>query len=83
MGYATLLDAMFRGLDFMKLPWWPVAQKRSVESFVLQGLDVIPRTAGVAFTVAGENELVEIMERRMNPRNYDPAFCAAVLRKWR
>ena len=56
---------------------------RSVESFVLRGLDVIPRTAGVARTIAIENHVVTMVERHMNPRNYDPAFCAAVLRKWR
>ena len=53
MGYATLLAAMARGLDSLPLPWWPAAQKRSVESFVLRGLDVIPRTAGLAHKLGG------------------------------
>ena len=83
MGYSTLLAAMFRGLDLLPWPWWPAAQKRSVESFVLQGLDDIPRTAGVAHTVDGETHVVAKIERRMNQCDYDPAFCAAVLRKWR
>ena len=84
MGYDILIDAMARGLDMLLLPWWPAAQKRSVESFVLQGLDVIPRTAGIpASHVTGEEPVVAVMERRMNPRNYGPAFCASVLRKWR
>ena len=84
MGYITLLLAMFRSLDLLKLPWWPAAQKRLVESFVLQGLDVVPLTAGIpANLIAGEDRLVAIIEEDMNPRAYDPAFCAAVLRKWR
>ena len=47
MGYDTLLHAMFRGLDLLTHPLWPTVQKRMVESFVLRGLDVIPRTAGI------------------------------------
>ena len=30
MGYNTLLDAMCRCLDMLRLPWWPAAQKRMV-----------------------------------------------------
>ena len=68
----------------MVLPWWPAAQKTTVESFVLQGLDVIPLTAGIpARLVTGEKYLVSFFEKDMNPRDYRPAFCAAVLRKWR
>ena len=58
-------------------------QKRSVESFVLRGLDVIPRTAGVAHTICGKDDLVAVIERYMTARLYDPAFCASVLCKWR
>ena len=83
MGYGTLLDAMLMSLDLLRCPWWTATQRRSVESFVLQGLDVIPRTAGVALTFENEDRLVARIERRMNPRDYDPAFCASVLRKWR
>ena len=55
-----------------------------VESFVLKGLDIIPRTAGIsAELIAGENGVVSMVERNMNQQNYDPAFCAAVLHKWR
>ena len=81
--YDTLLDAIYRGLDLCPFPWWMAAQKRSVELFVLQGLDVIPRTAGAAFTIAGEEEFAAMMERYMNLRNYYSAFCAFVFRKWR
>ena len=84
LGYTTLMDAMFRGLSSLRQPLWPAAQKRSVESFVLQGLDVIPRTAGIpAYLIGGEDDLVMVIEKRMSPHAYDPAFCAAVLRKWR
>ena len=83
MGYNTLLAAVFTGLNLLTFPWWPATQRRSVDSFVLQGLDVIPRTAGIEHTIAGEDHVVAMIEGRMNPRQYDPAFCAAVLRKWR
>ena len=84
MGYGTLVDAMFRGLDLLPCPWWPAAQKRSVEWFVLRGLDVIPRTAGIlAGMIAGEEQLVVSVETLITSRLYDPVFYAAVLRKWR
>ena len=84
MGYVTLLRAMARSLDLLRGPLFPVAQKRLVESFVLQGLDFIPRTAGIpADLIAGEDIVVSIIEEGMNPRDYKPAFCASVLRKWR
>ena len=84
MGYSTLLLAMYRSLDLLREPLWPAAQTRSVESFVIQGLDVIPRTAGIpSHLLRGEDFLVAIIEKNMSPRSYNPAFCAAVLRKWR
>ena len=85
MGYETLLLAIFSALNFLSLPLWPTAQKRTVESFVLQGLDVIPRTAGIkADLIAGEGDVVAIIEENMlNMETYTPGFCAAVLRKWR
>ena len=84
MGYTTLLLAMFRSLHMLPLPLWSAAQKRMVESFVLRGLDVIPLTAGIPPRwVQVEGFLVVPIEQRMSPHNYEPAFCAAVLRKWR
>ena len=85
MGYVSLLDALFRCLDLLPHLFWPAAQKRVVESFVLQGLDSIPLTAGIpAELIAGEDRLVASIEHEdMNPRLYGPLFCAAVLRKWR
>ena len=68
----------------LPVPLWPAAQKGMVESFVLQGLDIIPLTAGIpAHLIAGEDSLVAIIEENMNPDAYEPAFCAAVIRKWR
>ena len=84
LGYTTLLRAMARSLDLLKQPLWRAAQVRLVESFVLQGLDVIPRTAGVpADLVCAEDRGVMAIEKFMSPRHFEPTFCAAVLRKWR
>ena len=84
MGYNTLLNTMYRSLDLLTQPYWPTVQKRMLESFVLQGLDVIPRTAGIpADLITGEKHLVAIIKEDMKPRNYGSAFCNAVLRKWR
>ena len=83
MGYVTLLLAMYRSLDLLALPLWSAAQMRMVQSFVLQGLDVIPRTAGIRANIACEYRLVAMVERDMNPQNYEPTFYATVLRKWR
>ena len=82
-GYDTLLSAIVRSLDLLKLPRFPDAQKRMVESFVLRGLDIIPRTAGIhARMIVGKDALVAGVEEYKNPRNYDPTFCAAIFRKW-
>ena len=84
MGYSTLMLAIFRSLDLLQLPLWPQHEHKMVESFVLQGLDVIPRTAGIpAHLIGGEERLVIAIEKYMSPREYDPTFYAAVLRKWR
>ena len=63
LGYETLIFAMRRSLDLLPQPYWPTVQKRMVESFVLQGLDVIPRTAGIrAGMMNGEDDLVAIIK---------------------
>ena len=83
LGYNTLLLAMFGSINLLAVSLWPAVQKRMVESFVLQGLDVIPRTAGIQVdAIWYEDGLTSILER-IHPRNYEPAFYAAVLRKWR
>ena len=79
MGYNTLIDALIRGLDMLPLPLWPATQKRGVESFVLQGLDVIPLTASIppAWVVQTENALVTILEQYLKPQNCEPGFHTA------
>ena len=42
MGCSTLILAMYRSLNALTCGLWSPAQKRMVESFVLQGLDFIP-----------------------------------------
>ena len=60
MGYTVLLDAMYNSLALLPLPLWPAAQKRMVEKFVLQGLDIILLTAGIpAHLIAGKERLVD------------------------
>ena len=84
IGYNTLLDGLFRSLHFLSMPLWSPAQKKSVESFVLQGLDGIPRTAGVPENlIAGEHNVVMLIETHLSPQSHGSTFCAAVLRKWR
>ena len=88
IGYETLLDAMRISLSLLPLSLCTAAQRRTMELFVLQGLDVIPRTAGLRHLVPTEEDLVVKIERCMNPsgsyrRHFGPAFCDAVLRKWR
>ena len=83
IGYDTLVTAIYRGLDLLQLQFVPAAQKRNVESFVLQGLDVIPLTVGIQTGIQIEDAFVSMIEKSMNPQNYEPNFYAAVLRKWR
>ena len=83
MAYTALLLAMYRSLDLLLLPLWPAAQKRMVESFVLKGLDVIPRTAGIpANLISGEGAVVVAVEKLLSQRDYDATFCAGVRRMW-
>ena len=47
-------------------------------------LDVIPRTSDLhELPFATENSMFALIEQLMSPQNYEPAFCAAVPRKWR
>lgn len=83
-GYETLLCALLNSLYLLPAPFWSASQRASLEAFILQGLDVIPRTAGIpADLIAGEVDVVSIIEEAMTPRKYGAAFCTAVLRKWR
>ena len=84
MKYVALVHAMFRSLDLLQLPYWPTVQKRMVESFVLRGLDVIPRTDGIpADHIKCEFALVACIEEDVSPRSHGRVFCDAVRRKWR
>ena len=84
MGYKTLLSAMFRSLDLLPFPYWTQHERKMVASFVLRGLDIIPRTAGIpADATTGEENLVSIIKEVLSPQRHGPAFCDLVLRKWR
>ena len=84
MGYNVLLCAVIMCLHHLMHAGWTVAERRSVEAFVLRALDVIPRTAEMhAGLTPYEADVVSLMEQYMNTRHFEPAFCASVLRKWR
>ena len=68
MGYSILLNALFGSLNLLHAAHWPTVQRRMLESFVLQGLDVIPRTAGVPSNTVSEHDLVAILEK-LNPHS--------------
>ena len=57
--------------------------QESAHAFVLTALDAIPRTATTHTRMESEANLVAIMETHIKPQNFEPSFCAAVLRKWR
>ena len=50
---------------------------------VFQALDVIPQTAEFKDRSGSELAVVALISEHVSPQNYEPAFCAAVLRKWR
>ena len=82
-GYETVVLAIRLSLNLLPAPNWPIAQKRVVQSFVLRGLDIVPLTAGIpAHLIMYEDDLLAMVEE-ISPHNYDPAFYAAVLCKWR
>ena len=86
IGYSVLIDALCRSVDYLNTsfrPFWSAGQRQIVETFVFQALDVIPRTAGWKTSVADEKHVVMLINTHLSPQNYEPAFCAAVLRKWR
>ena len=49
---------------------------------VFQALDIIPLTAGLKNGLAVELDLVAFIAEHMSPQQFEPVFCAAVLRKW-
>ena len=83
LGYETLLKAMFHTLNLLMALRDPALPQESADSFVLTALDAIPRTNTMNAKLSSEVNLVAMMETNMMPQNYEPTFCAAVLRKWR
>ena len=81
IGYKTLLEVVINTVKLLGSRRWPRAQKASAQAFVLDALDVIPRTAGVLEKIAYEESLAHVVE--VGGRSLDPAFRDALLRKWR
>ena len=83
LGYETLLYALVLTLALLpELRGFALPQE-SAHSFVLTALDAIPRTAAMQNKMYSEANLVDMIETNMLPQNFEPSFCAAVLRKWR
>ena len=83
LGYETLLEAIFNTLNLAVELQGSALLRENAHSFVLTALDAIPRTATMQRRLLSETDLVATMETRMNPQNFEPSFCATVLRKWR
>ena len=83
LGYKTLLDTVFDTLALLMELRGAGLPLESAHSFVLTALDAIPRTATMQNRSPSEVDLVAAMELHMNQQNFEPSFCAAVLRKWR
>ena len=83
LGYGTLLDAIYFTLALLNELRGSALPRESAHSFVLTALDAIPRTATVQHRLGSEANLVGVVETNMTPQNFEPSFCAAVLRKWR
>ena len=83
LGYKTVMDAVFHTLALLIELQGFGLPRENAHSFVLTALDAIPRTATLKGRLASEAALVAMMETNLKPQNYEPSFCAAVLRKWR
>ena len=83
LGYDTLLDVVYKTLALLAELGGSALTRESAHAFVLTALDAIPRTAMLRTKLQGEADLVALMETAMTPQNFEPSFCAAVLRKWR
>ena len=81
-GYLNLIDTLTSSLLLLPVQRWPAAQIASVQSFVLDALDVIPHSKCVRSVSGYESDLVCFIDD-MPTRSFDPAFRDAVLRKWR
>ena len=83
LGYATLLDVVVVTLALLVELRGCALRWESAHAFVLTALDAIPRTATMQSRLTNEADIVAMMETDMKPQNFEPSFCAAVLRKWR
>ena len=83
LGYETLLDVVLITLALLIEPRGCALPRENAHSFDLTVLDAIPRTATIQYELGSEAHLVAMMETEMTPQNFEPSFCAAVLRKWR
>ena len=83
LGYTALLSAAVLTLALLAELQGFELPRKSAHSFVLTALDAIPRTATMQTRLGREEDLVAMMEMNMKPQNFEPSFCAAVLRKWR
>ena len=83
LGYEKLLRAMVLTLALLFELRGFALPRESACFFVLTAFDAIPRMATMQHDLTSEAYLVTMMETRMKPQNYEPSFCAAVLRKWR
>ena len=83
LGYTALLSAVFQTLNLLVEIGGSKLSRESGHSFVLTALDAIPRTATMQYRLQSELDLVAMMETDVTPQNFEPSFCAAVLRKWR
>ena len=67
LGYNVAMHALYRSLDYLGQPFLPQHERKMVASFVLQGLDVIPRTAGMpANLIPCEGYLVAMIEKHIH-----------------
>ena len=83
LGYETLLRAVVHTLASLAELRGSALPRESAHYFVLTALDAIPRTATTQTKCTSEEDLVAMMETNMKPQNFEPSFCASVLRKWR
>ena len=83
LGYEALLNAVFQTLALLSYLRGSGLPRESAHAFVLTALGAIPRTAALQKPLGIEANLVAMMETYMKPQNFEPSFCAAVLRKWR
>ena len=82
LGYKVLLEVVNKTVNLLESRSWPRAQEASAASFVLDALDVIPRTAGILGKIGHEVVLTNTVETT-GLHSCDPAFRDAFLRKWR